>query len=354
VEFRLLKKRTQPDLDWIQVEITTKCDGECIYCPHIFFNKTENMSLDTFRNIIPYFKNTGLIYLQGWGEPLLNENIFQMIHLCKIKGKQVGFTTNGMSLDEKAINALVKLKLDIISTSLAGTTSDTHDRLRKGTTFEKIISNLLLLRQIKEKHGSVLPRLHIAYIMLRSNFDEIKNLVSLAKKLDAKQIVASNLTFIVQKNLYEEPLFNNINNCGYYNSILKQHKENALKKGIIFDYREPVLHNSFQQCGENVNYSSVIDVKGNVSPCVFTMPSLRKSMKPYNKKNPLHYFKGKIYPISEINFGNIKNEGLIEIWKRKRYADFRDFANRSSKSINNSSCSDSVDCCTKCYKSLSV
>jgi hypothetical protein len=96
--------------------------------------------------------------------------------------------------------------------------------------------------------------------MLRSNFDEIKNLVSLAKKLDAKQIIASNLTFIVQKNLYEEPLFNNIDNCGYYNSILKQLKENALKENIIFDYRNPVLQESFQQCGENVNYSSVIEM----------------------------------------------------------------------------------------------
>ena len=345
----MLKKGDQPDLDWIQVEITTKCNGECVYCPHILFKNTENMSLGMFRNIIPFFKNTSLIYLQGWGEPLLNENIFQMIHLCKMKGKQVGFTTNGMYLDEQTINALVKLKLNIICVSLAGTTADTHNRLRKGNQFEKIISNLLLLRKIKERNGSVLPMLHIAYIMLRSNFEEIKNLVSIAKELDAEQVIASNLCLIIKKNLYGESLLNNADNCDYYNSRLKQLKAKTLKEGIIFEYRKPVLYNSYQKCGENVNYSSVIDVKGNVSPCVFTMPSLHKNMGCFDNKVPFHYFKDMPFPRSEINFGNITNESLVDIWKKKRYADFRNLTNGPESKL----CPEFIECCSKCYKGIS-
>ena len=109
------------------------------------------MSLDIFREIVPYFKNTGLVYLQGWGEPLLNENIFQMIQLCKMKDKLVGFTTNGLLLDEKIISTLIDLKLDILCVSLAGTTRATHNRIRKGNSFDQIISNLILLRQLKKK-----------------------------------------------------------------------------------------------------------------------------------------------------------------------------------------------------------
>ena len=352
--FRLFKKFGQPDLDWIQLEITTRCNSECIYCPHIFYSDTKDMPLSIFCKIIPFLKNTRLVYLQGWGEPLLNQNIFEMIRLCKLKGRQVGFTTNGMLLDEQTINALIELKLDILCISLAGTTPDTHNGLRKGNTFEKIISNLLLLNQIKSIKGSTLPRLHLAYIMLKSNFEEIRDVISLAKMLNAKQVVASNLTLILRKDLYEASLFNNKINLEYYVSVLKEIKEKALTDDIVFDYRNPILLESFQQCSENVTYSSVIDVDGNVSPCVFTMPSLYKNLKYCDEKIPVHYFKDKIFPVYELNFGNITYESFGEIWNKMKYTDFRKIFNLSKRVITYPNRLDVPDCCKSCYKSLSA
>lgn len=350
----MFKRIKQPDLDWVQVEITTKCNAECIYCPHIFFKKTTDMPMGLFSRILTFLKNTRLVYLQGWGEPLLNQDIFEMIRLCKVKGKQVGFTTNGTLLDDQTIRALVELKLDILCVSLAGATSNTHDRIRNGNKFEKIISNLLLLRQIKYMKGTTLPRLHLAYIMLKSNFEEIRNVVSLAKMLDTKQVVASNLTLIINENLYEEALFNNVVDCGYYHSVLSGIKEKALTEDIIFDYRNPILLNRLQQCRENINYSSVIDVEGNVSPCVFTMPSLYKNMECGNNKIPVHYFKNETWPVYGINFGNITCESFTEIWENKEYSNFRKIFNISKRGIKHLSSIKIPDCCKSCYKILSV
>jgi MoaA/NifB/PqqE/SkfB family radical SAM enzyme len=349
----LRNKFFRPDLDWIQVEITTRCNAECTYCPHGFFKSTKNMSLDVFRKITPCLKKTGLIYLQGWGEPLMNENIFEMVKICKMKDRQVGFTSNGMLLNEDTIKELVDLKLDILCVSLAGTSSDTHNRLRKGNDFNKIISNLLLLRDIKEKYNSELPRLHLAYIMLQSNFEEIRNIVSVAGMLDAKQVVGSNLSLIVRKNLYSEALYNN-NNCEYYDCVLREIKEEALSKNIIFDYRNPFLLDSFQKCSENISFSSVVDVEGNISPCVFTVPSLFKNMKCTDNKIPVHYFKDEACYVNEVGFGNIKRENFFKIWNKRRYADFRKFNSSSGKAVNYSSTSDLTGPCTKCYKGLSA
>ena len=182
----------------------------------------------------------------------------------------------------------------------------------------------------------------------------MKNVVSLARTLNAKQVIASNLTLIVKKDLRGEALFNDILNFEYYSAVLKQIKEEALIENIIFDYRNPVLHDSFQPCSENTNYSSVIDVEGNVSPCVFTMSSLHRNIECSDNKIPVHYFKDEVCPVYKINFGNIIYESFDEIWKKKRYTDFRNFTGKPDKIADNSLCSDLVECCTKCYKSLSV
>ena len=107
---RSLEKIGSPELDWVQVEVTTHCEASCIYCPHTLFRsqwKGKHMSVGLFCQLVPYLRYTELVYLQGWGEPLLNNDIFEMIGICKRRGKRVGFSTNGMLLTEDIVRQLV-------------------------------------------------------------------------------------------------------------------------------------------------------------------------------------------------------------------------------------------------------
>ncbi len=163
---RKLDKINSPELDWIQVEVTTCCDSACIYCPHNTMGSrlpNIHMPLELFRKLIPFITQTKLIYLQGWGEPLLNRNIFEMIRICKDNAKHVGFTTNGMLLNEKTIRKLIDSKVDILGVSLAGTKATSHNKFRQGNDFDEIISNLNLLCRLKSEKNSQLPALHLAY-----------------------------------------------------------------------------------------------------------------------------------------------------------------------------------------------
>ena len=312
--------------------------------------------MEIFYGISSCLSNTNLVYLQGWGEPLLNDNIFRMIEFCKTKDKLVGFTTNGQLLEEKIIVELIDLKLDILCVSLAGTTSPTHNRLRKGNDFDQIISNLILLRELKNQKNALKPDLHLAYLMLESNFEEMRNIVLLAQKLGAKQIIASNLTLINKKELIDEALFNNEQNYDYYSSILEQIKEETLKKEIIFFYHNPIPSPFLSElnCSENICNALVIDVGGNVSPCVFTMPSLNKNLIINDNKVPLHYFQNQVFTLKEKTFGNIASENLFGIWNKKSYATFRKYFDKTIELIPDSNIFEHPECCSKCYKSLAL
>ena len=342
---RQLDKIASPTLDWVQVEVTTYCNASCIYCPHTIMSSQwskRHMPIGVLNELIPFLKHTDLIYLQGWGEPLLNNDFFEMVRICKGRGKRVGFTTNGTLLTEDTIRTLIDLQVDIIGISLAGTTSRTHNTIRAGTDFDAVMSSLIRLRKIKAERKTHLPAIHLAYLMLKSNFHELADTLTLAVEVGAKQIVASNLTLILDPRLSEEAIFNDPQRAPYYGSVLNEIKERAAREDVIFDYHGPRLDDASPRCRENVYQACVINVSGEVVPCVFTNPVLR-----------YHYiFGGQRLPIGSISFGNIQNESLTHIWKKKEYAEFRDLFDPETARKPEKGRSKMPECCLRCYNRL--
>ncbi len=352
---RQLDKIGSPTLDWVQVEVTTHCNGACIYCPHTLMKKRwtgKHMSIDLFHKLLPFLKYTDMVYLQGWGEPLLNNNIFEMIRICKDLGKRVGFTTNGMLLTEDTIRKLVDLELDIIGISLAGATATIHNQIRKGIDFNKLVSNLELLCKIKSERKTHVPAVHLAYLMLRSNFHELKEIHLLAKRVGAKQIVASNMTLIIDPKLSAEALFNDTEQIDYYNSVLEKIKDKAASENIIFDYHGPGIDEVFCYCRENIFHACVINVEGEVVPCVLTDPVLCENSESANRNFSCYIFKGQAFPIRGISFGNIQNESLTHIWNKKEYSVFRESFNPKTTRSPEQIPPEMPQCCVKCYKRL--
>jgi len=342
---RQLDRIGSPTLDWIQIEVTTHCNGSCTYCPHTLMRNrwvNKHMPLELFHELVPFLGHTDLVYLQGWGEPLLNEDLFEMVRICKDQGKRVGFTTNGMLLTESMIRTLIDSRLDMIGFSLAGTTAKTHNRIRKGTDFNEVISRLELLRRIRVEKEASDPAVHLAYLLVRSNFEEVKDIVPLAERAGAKQIVASNLTLILDPGLSSEAIFNDTERRDHYYSTLEEIAARAARKNILFDYPGPGLDEASLCCRENVHRSCVINVEGEVVPCVFTNPLLSSH----------HIFKDQSLPLRAMSFGNIRNENLSRIWRKKEYAGFRALFDPMMARQPDEIRSRMPACCMECYKRL--
>ena len=322
---KFLDKLGSPELDWVQVEVTSRCNAACIYCPQPLLYRKQHMPFSLFKQLLPYLGYTNLVYLQGWGEPLLNPDLFDMIHACKGKNKRVGFTTNGMLLSEDVIRRLIDLETDIISVSLAGTSPATHNRIRRGTDLTKIIENLERLQRIKTEKGTEYPALHFSYLMLAANIHELKGVVEPAKRLGAEQVVCSNLTLIADEAMWPEALLNREEEEERFAGVLEGIAEEARRENLIFAYGSPILQNQPAHCSENIRSSCVVNVTGEVSPCVFSSPTLSQPDTQNGFKPLLHIFRKKPVSCSSISFGNIGKESLTRIWNKKEYEQFRSF-----------------------------
>ena len=64
-----------------------------------------SLSLDNFKLILDSY-NFRYVALHGWGEPLLNPELFKMIRYAESKGVHTNLTTNGTLIEENIGNIL--------------------------------------------------------------------------------------------------------------------------------------------------------------------------------------------------------------------------------------------------------
>lgn len=123
------------------------------------------MSDETFFNIIneenrKYLHNPQLF---GHGEPLLNPNIVKYVKAVSSLNKPVGFTTNGLLLNSEISKQLLRNGLTNICFSFEGINKNIYEKLRCGSDFEKVKSNIKDFCQIRNK-GSFSCEIKIAII----------------------------------------------------------------------------------------------------------------------------------------------------------------------------------------------
>lgn len=85
----------------IYVEITNICNKDCSFCSKDKRSKRK-MSIQEFETVLNKIKNhTNYIYLHIKGEPLIHNQLEEILFLCKKYNINVNITTNGTLLKEK-------------------------------------------------------------------------------------------------------------------------------------------------------------------------------------------------------------------------------------------------------------
>lgn len=119
--FRWKRLIHSPTWDWIQVEVTTRCNALCSYCPRTLYGRSwpqRDLPIDIYQRLAPDLFRASHVHLQGWGEPLLHPQLFQMAQLARNAGCQVGTTTNGTLLDPDMAQRLVDTGFNIVAFSI--------------------------------------------------------------------------------------------------------------------------------------------------------------------------------------------------------------------------------------------
>lgn len=310
-----LRYLTCPELDWIQVEVTTRCNTACSYCPHTLFSKSwlsHDMSMETYDRLKPAFKNTGLVFLQGWGEPLLHEDILRMLEIAKKLGCMTGTTTNGILIDDEVANSLVNLDVDIVALSLAGVGENNDNR--RGVAFSSVKDAIESINRSKRNRGKEKPALHIAYMALKSNFDDLFSLPEAIAEHGIEELVVSVLDFVPHETLADESLTAEFLESGDRPVKLDNLRRKLMSQGTNVHYRFPTSRQVGLECPENVGRSMFISADGSVSPCVYLGLPISGVVPDYQRPDS---------KAQRLVFGNVNKSSLSSIWNKRRYREFR-------------------------------
>lgn len=325
-----------PQLDWLQVEISTHCTAACFYCPRTLYKNrwlNHHMDEELFRRLLPVFKKTRLVHLQGWGDPFTHPQFFHFARLARRAGCEVGTTSNGMLLNKQLCEQLVEENIDTIGFSLAGTGTE-NDLYRQGTCLEKVLSAIEHIQRIKQRAGADRPHLHIAYLLLKSGRRNLDRLPDLLCDRGIAQVVISTLDSAGSPTLVHE-MFSPEDR--FEMDEVEQHLEEVVeagrKVGLAIHYRLPanpkkqdrdrqhiedkllIAIPEPKMCSENVQRAAFIGVAGNVSSCVFV--NLPITAPPPDPTGSIDR------PYRPVVFGTIANTRFEKIWYSQPYASFR-------------------------------
>lgn len=309
--------RRPPRLDWVQLEVTSRCTAGCTYCPRAAAGggwRDRDMPVELLQDFLPSLARTGYVHLQGWGEPLLHPRFLDIVGLLQEAGHLVGTTSNGLHLDRGYAHALVEAGVEVVALSVAGSDASTSDAVRRAAPLTCVIEAAQTLEQ--ERRGRARPRIHLAYLLLRSGLDSIERLPELVSEAGVDEVVVSSLSLVTTRDLLgEAALASDQAEMETVRMRLSEVDREVRRRGVRTHWQ---LLSPFTEpggCPENAQRSLFIGADGCVHPCVMTgVPA----------GEPLDSFawSGR-EPRRRFSYGKVNGESLPAVWRKAESRSFR-------------------------------
>lgn len=303
----------------IYIEVSRDCNINCIMCARTFDSRYKsisgrNMSMKIFNKIIPILPGLVKVHAFGNGEPLLNKNFIKMNEIIKSFDVHVEFNTNGVLLDKKKSEEIVKVGLDSITFSFDAAKKKTYENIRRGAIYEKVIDNIKKLNDIKKKFNKTNPRITFAIVGMKQNITEIPDIIKLAKDLRVKSVYVEPLLwqdYSVYEKFFHRQSLSNINQ-DKVQKIMETGKNLANKFGISFT--SPLL--------EVKDYEFIIKEK----PQSIMQVKVRDKLFCTQPWTTIFIdWDGKVHPCcgTEEVFGNLNNQSFKEIFNNEKFISLR-------------------------------
>ena len=182
---------------YIGLESTTKCNIDCIQCglkSHPLRNLDLPESVLQMLSSGGYLEKATSLIFSDYGEPLMSSRLTALLDLVSQYDIPVSsFFTNGTLMTDELAEKIVSSGVRLILISMDAATAATYQKIRRGSDFELVVRNIERLQKIKGRMGTPYPRLHFNCVGMKSNVDELPELVKLASQLGIEAVIYSNL-----------------------------------------------------------------------------------------------------------------------------------------------------------------
>jgi len=176
------------------IDLFAKCNMKppCVYCLWDWTKEWEEGHIEdvvdekTFEEYGPFFRSSRLLINCSIGEPLMHPRFEQILDYCARHKKIMEISTNGQTFTKRTINALVGKPI-YLYISLDAATKETYAKIRNDR-WDSIIPNLELLNQERKKRGN-LPKIHMVFIPMKVNRNDLEAYFRLCQRIDADALI---------------------------------------------------------------------------------------------------------------------------------------------------------------------
>ncbi len=171
---------------YLQIEPTSFCNYRCVFCFQAnkdFTTKSHGymgrMKLELFKEIIDQAQNNiEFISLASRGEPLVSPVIVKMLEYTRGKFLNLKINTNASVLTERKCHAILKGGVTTIVFSADAADAELYEKLRVNGKLEKVVRNIKMFKQIREKHYSkskIITRISGVKVSDQQNFEDMES-----------------------------------------------------------------------------------------------------------------------------------------------------------------------------------
>lgn len=185
------------------LELTNACNLNCVMCGRNAADfKLTAFDMDLFRSFEPMMDTIEEVTLMGWGEPTIHPHFNEMLEIIDKHSARKYFCTNGMNL-KKIKDSLFKYNVDVFAVSVDGATQETNSRIRRGSDLNVITSDLKDIVAEKKRRGLKYPWINFVFCAMKSNLNELPDLVRLAAEIGIEEVKVVYLTVFNDELLHE-------------------------------------------------------------------------------------------------------------------------------------------------------
>lgn len=200
---------------------------------------------------------------------MLHPHLWEFHGVAKQAKCKTGFTTNGLLLDANQCRQIKESGLDLLSISFAGSTPETHNRLRKGSDLEMLKENVRRMVGERRKTFATRPKIMAFYLMMRDNIHELSQFISLADEFGVDEVVATNLEYVPSIELEQQRVFTSGTPLPEVATVLKQAQEEAWRRKSAFRYFPIQAQNNLPVCDAEPQKMVFVNHLGQIYPCVY-------------------------------------------------------------------------------------
>jgi hypothetical protein len=144
----------------LAIETVFGCNAKCTMCfiDEDTSRSKEVMKMDLFKYIVdamePYKSNIEKFDMWCLGEPLLDPYIVERVDYAKKRGfPHMAIATNADLMSADKQDGLLEAGIDTIIVSIDGARAETHEKIRRGLSFDNIVTNCESVIQKRDKGG---------------------------------------------------------------------------------------------------------------------------------------------------------------------------------------------------------